>query len=212
MNSNYPPETMPWWKSKVIVGALISILAKLFVISGLTGEITPGETQQVTDLVLIVIGGLGDLLAIGSRITQRYAPQITGGDGGGGSGFGSRGLPVLLACALLFPLAACSTLQNVPTAPSEIADQTRLDEQAALTLTLAYTGAAKAATLAIETGIIDSPATIARIGELDRQAFAAVLAAERAYNAGNAASYASALMEARLAISGLLTAVQGDAS
>ena len=99
---------MPWWKSKVIVGALISILAKLFVISGLTGEITPGETQQVTDLVLIVIGGLGDLLAIGSRITQRYAPQITGGDGGGGSGFGWRG-----CCRCCWPALCCSRWRPV---------------------------------------------------------------------------------------------------
>jgi hypothetical protein len=33
------PTTLPWYKSKVIVGAIISIVAKVLVMTGLIGEV-----------------------------------------------------------------------------------------------------------------------------------------------------------------------------
>lgn len=204
--TNYPPAQMPWYKSRVIVGALVSILMKLLVLSGLTGEVSEQETQQVIDLALTLIGAAGDLVAIGARVRQRHVPKITANDRGGGAV-----LSMLLALAFIAPLASCGIMGSMPTAPSAIADQTSLDERSALTITLAYTGAARAAAIAIETGFIDDPATVARIGDLDVKAFTAVRAAEAAYRAGSSTSYAAALAEARKAVSYLLIGVEGAA-
>lgn len=209
----YPPLELPWYKSKVIVGALISILAKLLVITGLVGDFTDADTAQVTDLVLIMFGALGDLIAIGARVRQKYAPPIVSGSGGKGGGGAIRAFSLTFVCLLVIPLAGCaSSLNQVPTSPAAVADQIKVDEQAALTLTLAYTGAAKAAALAIETGLVSDPIAIARIGELDDRAYVAVKAAESAYRAGNADSYAEALQEASSAVSNLLASVKGNAS
>ncbi|MGB7407138.1 MAG: hypothetical protein WA908_01415 [Pontixanthobacter sp.] len=116
-------------------------------------------------------------------------------------------IAVLAPLALL--LSGCGLtggIPDIPASPGEVADRTKLDEQAALTLTLAYTGAAKAAKLAIETGIVNNPNTIRAIGAADRRAYRAVVAVEAAYDAGNATSYANAIEEARRAIGQLLTA------
>ncbi len=117
------------------------------------------------------------------------------------------------ALALLLPLAACSlpAVADLPTSPGDVAQTTTVDEQAALAVTLAYTGAARAAALAIETGLIADRDTIARIGALNRSAYTAVQAVERAYRAGNADSYLAALADARAAVTLMLDAVKGDA-
>lgn len=108
---------------------------------------------------------------------------------------------LLLAIAALFmvPLTACATL-GIPSSPSVLADGTKMDEQAGIALNLAYTAAAKGAALAIRTGIVSDPATIKRIGELNRFAFAKLTALNAAYNAGNASSYLVALSEAKVAV------------
>ena len=203
----YPPEVMPWYRSKIIVGALVSIITKLLVVSGLTGEFTATETSQIADLALIVIGGIGDLVAIGARVRQRYVPQIVASQGQARRAT----LSAFLACILILPLMGCAGIQRaVPSSSAQVADQVTIDEQAALTLTLAYTAAARSAALAIETGIVRDPVTVRRIGELDQRAFAAVKTAERAYRAGNADSYAIALSEAREAVSTFLGNVKGE--
>jgi hypothetical protein len=102
-------------------------------------------------------------------------------------------------------LASCglAPLAGIPSAPVEAADQTVLDEQAALAVELAY----KAARLAIETGVDAGAirgANATRLAELDNDAYAAVLAARRAYRAGNATGYGAALAEARAAISDMI--------
>lgn len=121
--------------------------------------------------------------------------------------------PLLAACALALSAAGCMPPKlGLPAGPAAISDATKIDEQAALTVTLAYTAAARAAALAIETGLVKDRATIARIGALDRRAYAAVQAAERAYRAGNAASFAAALVDARAAIGILLSSVKGPSA
>ena len=205
--SVYPPVEMPWWKSRVIIGALLSAVLKLVAAFGVAVDFT-GEQEQAIVTILALIGSLvGDFIAARARVEQKHAPAISKlrSKGGGAT------LSILLACALLLPLSACLGVQErLPAAPAAVADETKLDEQTALTLTLAYTGAARAATLAIEAGLVDDAKTIERIGQLDRSAFAAVKAAERAYRAGNADSYASAIVVARGDISALLSAVTGD--
>ncbi len=112
-----------------------------------------------------------------------------------------------LVAAASIGLAGCNPAP--PITPSSVAQQTKLDEQVGLTVTLAYTAAARAAALAIKTGLIKDKPTIARIGQLNARAYAAVLAVRAAYQAGNTASYVSALTQAQSAIAALLAAVRG---
>ena len=126
-----------------------------------------------------------------------------------------RNLIVAALMPLALLLSGCgmmntASLPDIPAAPAELADRTKIDEQAALTLTLAYTAAAKGAALAIETGIVSNPDTIRAIGAADQRAYRAVEAAEAAYSAGNAESYAAAIAEARRAITALLSITPGE--
>lgn len=111
----------------------------------------------------------------------------------------------IFVAALALTLSACAGLQipQLPSAPVAVADETVLDEQAALSIELAYKAARLAMETAVDAGAIRG-ANATRIAELDNEAYAAVLAARRAYRAGNATSYGAALAEARAAISGMI--------
>ena len=69
--------TIPWYKSKIIVGIFISALTKLLVLTGLTGEFTDADNQQLVDIIVLLAGGVGDLIAFGARVTQTHAPSVT---------------------------------------------------------------------------------------------------------------------------------------
>jgi hypothetical protein len=70
-------ETMPWYRSQIIVGALISVLSKVLVATGAVAEIAPDDEQQLASLVVLVLGGLGDIWAMRARVIQTRAPAIT---------------------------------------------------------------------------------------------------------------------------------------
>lgn len=74
------PQTLPWYRSQVIVSAAISILSKLLVGFGVIGEIAPDDAEQLSDTIVLIIGGLADLWAMRARITQKAAPPITTGN------------------------------------------------------------------------------------------------------------------------------------
>lgn len=113
----------------------------------------------------------------------------------------------LILAGLALALSACATLPPVPTSPAAIADRTPLDEQAALAVELAYQAAGTAVLTANRAGAV--PAALKpRIAAADRKAFAAVQAVRAAYAAGNAPSYAAALVSARAAVADLLTAIR----
>lgn len=109
---------------------------------------------------------------------------------------------------LLLALPACGGITNavnaIPAAPSVAADKATLDEQGVLAAELAY----KAARFAIETGVdagLIKGVSAGHLAKLDQRAFAALGVVRKAYAAGNAVSYASAIAAARAAISDLLT-------
>ena len=112
----------------------------------------------------------------------------------------------LCGCSLLPPAAGGSILPP----PSSFANSTKIDEQTGIAVTLAYTAAARAAALAINTGLIKDKPTIARIGALDRQAYAAVQAVRAAYLTANSDSYVAAIMNANSVVGALLTATKGN--
>lgn len=74
---DYTPSAMPWYKSKIIVGAAISILTKILVMTGLISEFTPEQSEVLVNTLVLVTGGIGDIVAISSRVVQKAAPDIT---------------------------------------------------------------------------------------------------------------------------------------
>ena len=112
---------------------------------------------------------------------------------------------LLLAVGASIALAACTPagLADIPPAPSAVADKTVLDEQGVLAVELAYKAARLAVETAVDAGVIHSErATL--FAALDKRAYAAVQAVRTAYAAGNATSYANALVTARSAVEQLL--------
>lgn len=111
-----------------------------------------------------------------------------------------------IAILAALALAGCTPggLTSVPASPAEVADTAVLDEQGALAAELAY----KAARVAVETGVdagVIRGVSATRFAELDRKAYVALEKVRTAYRIGNADSYASALTEARGAITALLS-------
>lgn len=110
----------------------------------------------------------------------------------------------LLVASLALALSACATLPtSLPTNPAAVADTTKLDEQAALSVELAYQAAAQAVLVANRAGVIPASAKPA-VAAADRGAYAAVQAVRAAYDIGNADDYATAVRTARAAIANLL--------
>lgn len=69
--------TLPWYRSKIIVGAAISIFTKVLVMTGIVENFAPEDSENLTNLIVLVAGGIGDLVAIGARLAQKAAPAIT---------------------------------------------------------------------------------------------------------------------------------------
>jgi hypothetical protein len=69
--------TLPWYKSPIMVGMLVSLLGKIAVISGFVTEVSDEDAAQVTNLIVLVASGLADLWAMRARLQQKSAPKIT---------------------------------------------------------------------------------------------------------------------------------------
>ncbi len=109
-----------------------------------------------------------------------------------------------LAILAALALASCGPLSiaTLPP-PGRIADTTKLDEQGALSIELAYQAANLAIRAANRAGML-STANRARAADLDSAAYKAVLAARAAYDTGNSASYSAALVNAKSLIGQIL--------
>lgn len=117
----------------------------------------------------------------------------------------------ILAAALV--LTACGpkpSIPMIPAAPVEAADLTTLDEQGAIGAEVAYAAARTALETAVDAGMIQPGSAWGDwVAELDMRAYAALQGVRGAYRAGNAASYAKAIAEARTAIDAFKQAVKG---
>lgn len=121
----------------------------------------------------------------------------------------------IIATALLaLALTACApllgALTGLPAAPAAVADKTIVDEQAALSVELAYQTATQLVLTANRAGLLKDDSLRARVRAADQTAYQGVLAARAAYRAGNAADYGAAAATARAAISDILSAVKGS--
>lgn len=70
-------KNLPWYKSRVIIGAAISILAKLLFMAGYVSELGTENLAELTDLALLLVGSIGDYVVIRARVVQDTAPKIT---------------------------------------------------------------------------------------------------------------------------------------
>ncbi len=68
------PEELPWYKSRIIIGALVSIATKIL---AATGALNDMDNEALTDAALLIIGGVADIYILYSRTTQKAAPVIT---------------------------------------------------------------------------------------------------------------------------------------
>jgi hypothetical protein len=69
--------TLPWYKSRILMGALLSAVLKLLVLTGVAGDLAPADQAAWLDIVLLVASFAGDALAAHGRLTQTAAPTIT---------------------------------------------------------------------------------------------------------------------------------------
>jgi len=69
--------TLPWYKSGIMVGLIVSLLLKAAVVSGLVTEVSDEQAAAVTNAVVLVLSGLADLWAMRGRLTQQGSPTIT---------------------------------------------------------------------------------------------------------------------------------------
>lgn len=123
-------------------------------------------------------------------------------------------LMFILAMAAMISLASgCASTVSAGASlppPVVVADNTKLDEQAALSLTLAYTAAATLAKVTIDRGIVKDKNVIAQIGFYDNSAKAALDAVNGAYAAGNASDYGKAIALARQSVADFLRVVKRE--
>lgn len=121
---------------------------------------------------------------------------------------------LLFAAPVLLSLSGCGfgaiNTSAIPASPAAAAETTALDEQAALSVELAYKAARLVVETATDAGLIKGPLA-ARLAGYDAQAYRATLAVRAAYRAGNSANYITAIQEARSAIAAVLDAAKGDA-
>lgn len=71
------PETLPWYQSRVLIGALLSAILKLVAAFGVTVQVTDEQTQAIVTVLALLGSLVGDYMAARARVTQVTAPPIT---------------------------------------------------------------------------------------------------------------------------------------
>lgn len=107
---------------------------------------------------------------------------------------------IILAVTAALALSGCALAglptNLLPTAPAAVADRTILDEKAAVAVELTYKAWRTAAEAATDAGWVKGAQAV-KVADLDRRAYDAVKAVRAAYNAGNAANYKAAFVNAQ---------------
>ena len=71
------PHSLPWYKSRVIVGALVSAALKVLYLTGWVGELAADDAEQWIDVAVLLASFIGDAVAAQARVVQKAAPPIT---------------------------------------------------------------------------------------------------------------------------------------
>ena len=67
---------IPWWQSTVFVGSLVALLAPLLGFVGI--NLAPADQTQLVQLVTGLLGAIGGLAALWSRVRSKAQPVTTG--------------------------------------------------------------------------------------------------------------------------------------
>lgn len=71
------PDQMVWWKSRVLIGALVSVAFKVAFLTGLAEAAAPPDIAEWVDVALILSSFVGDAIAARARLVQEAAPPLT---------------------------------------------------------------------------------------------------------------------------------------
>lgn len=71
------PDTIPWYQSRVVTGALISAVLKMVAAFGATVPVTEDQTQAIATVLALLGSLVGDFVAARARVVQKTAPQVT---------------------------------------------------------------------------------------------------------------------------------------
>lgn len=76
-----PPASLPWYKSRVLVGAAISAIFKLIfavlVLFDARPDIGDDELAPIIDALVLLVSFAGDAIAARARVVQKHAPPVT---------------------------------------------------------------------------------------------------------------------------------------
>lgn len=110
-----------------------------------------------------------------------------------------RALFVAALCAVSLSACTPSELGSIPTSPAQISQRTIVDEQAVVSVHLAYKTFRLAAEVAVDAGIVKG-ALAKRLADVDNKAYSAVVLVDKAYATGNASDLQVALANANALI------------
>lgn len=160
MTSFDTPAELPWYKSRVIVGALVSAIFKLLATIGVATDFSEEESGAIVTALMVGISFLGDYIATRARLTQKTAPPIRLRNGNPEAR--SPWLVGLLAGVLLL-LSGCSLVPLIGLGPSgpggnpvsEAVDTAAFESTRAFALgELVYTQVARGATELVGLGVL----------------------------------------------------------
>jgi hypothetical protein len=202
MSLNTHPETLPWYRSHVIVGSVLAVIVQIANIFGLVDVVSADVQAEIVDNIVNGLTALFGLYAMWGRVTQKYAPPITVGKAS------NARVPMMFFAAPLLALSlvalpGCATLQQGPRAA---ADQTMLDEQVSIAVEASYQAAAQILLAQVKAGKLTG-VELEKAEAYEAKAFAAVLAMRAAYDAGNSADFNAALSNALRAVAEFRTAI-----
>lgn len=119
-------------------------------------------------------------------------------------------LYLALALATGISLSACSVATSSPLpTPSAVSDRTAMDEQAAVSVELAYKAFRLAVELAVDSGVLKGERAVVA-AKADQQAYNAVLIMRSAYKTANAEDFLNAARSAKIAVEQALATVRGN--
>lgn len=67
---------IPWYKSSIVVGIVVSMVCKVLVLSGLTQGIAADEELRLTNALVGILGAAGDIWALTARLRHPAAAPI----------------------------------------------------------------------------------------------------------------------------------------
>lgn len=178
----------PWWRSRTILGAVVSLLA---MVAGPLGVDLDAELQSEIVTILLTLGGVvGPVLSVWGRMKarSRIAPP----------GRGTLGIWVIvtvLAATALGGPSACAThtvAQADRATPAQIVYAVQSDYTAALRVAAAHVSAPDA-----------DPDVVRTIQRLDAAAFDAIGQARIAVRTSTASESVAAIATARAAVAAL---------